>query len=687
MKNKYLYILILIFLSLRLLVLFTSEDLFDIEESRLGMIAKEIIRGPTMPILEYHDSHQGGMLVNGFLIAPFFILFGEGFISLKLVWLLTALASFILLFKFLERFFHRKIATTAAILFIFSPPFFTFYNLTDGATHLGGLFFTLLIMVLFFHAFFADNKRAIFYLLFGFTCGLAVFFEYSSLIMIFCCLLFWFISDKIFFLKKYFFIFLGAALVGLSPWIYYNITHNFSGLSIYRESIFQLVGEGEGLNGISLFLNKSIQFIIYNVRDSFNFKQIGIFKSNLFNCFYYITFVFSFIYLLLLNRKAIKKFLLGILPLKRFDVSVEEIEKSNFILMYPVIFSIIFCLSDFDVLKGGFKGFRYLLCLYPFIFMIISLSLVKIWNGQVRFKKVVRCILAIFIFILCLLGLFGNLRLISLKNYNFSRGLIARSYGYDWLGFRIGYFYKDNLDLLILRSEAIEDKYKPYFYEGIGRGIGWHYLNKLNFGFKFSERIDAQYKIYFQEGFSKALASGYGRYPLWVIRQQCRDKVDDEYKPYCYEAVGRDFGWGIIYNPAKIYITCSAIEKKYRDFCFEGVSRGIGWYFIHYPELGFRACSSLDEKYKPYFYKGIGRGIGWYFIYDPGLIEHLYDQVEERYRADVYVGCGMAYNFFEQFHKAEAAFRQAIRLYEKHERYSEAEIAEGLLKKAKESLP
>src|SRR3989338_10372298 len=82
--------LTILFLILRLAVLFSSLDkIYESEELYSGTIAREIIQGPLIPLWEYLDYKveyfPGGTLVVGILAVPFFLLFGQTYIALKLV--------------------------------------------------------------------------------------------------------------------------------------------------------------------------------------------------------------------------------------------------------------------------------------------------------------------------------------------------------------------------------------------------------------------------------------------------------------------------------------------------------------------------------------------------------------------------------------------------------------------------
>lgn len=456
-KSKiYLFLLIILFLSFRLVVLFTSRDLyhkFPLEECRMGTIAKEIMMGPILPIFEYQTPHEGGMLINGVLIIPFFILFGETGISLKLAWLFTALCSFILFYYFMNKFFTSKLAVMASFLFIFSPPFFTFFNLTDTATNNGNLFLNLLIMTIFFSIFFqAEKKRPILFFILGLICGFSIYCDYYSVPMILTCIIFWYIFDKRFYLKKEFFKFLVSFIIGISPWIYYNITHNF--IALKKGLLFQ-----------SIFRPwpKFCHLINYDLPRSFSFKDLIFIKGAILDYTYYSIVISAYLFLLYTNRKSILKVLIGIIPSERFKSSSEVINNATFILIYPTIYIFIYCLTWLRI-TGPFGGSRYLLQLYPFIFIIISLCIKEISDDKGKTgRRIAKAVPAIIFSFAIVIGFLGNLTLISPKNWNLGKKSIYAPYCDKWVARTMDRYFKHNPGLPKEKRTALLSKYEKRY--------------------------------------------------------------------------------------------------------------------------------------------------------------------------------------------------------------------------------
>lgn len=456
-KSKiYLFLLIILFLSFRLIVLFTSRDLyhkFPLEEYRMGTIAKEIMMGPILPIFEYQTPQEGGMLINGVLIIPFFILFGETGISLKLAWLFTALCSFILFYYFINKFFTFRMAAMVSFLFIFSPPFFTFFNLTDTATNNGNLFLSLLIMTIFYLIFFR-TKKPIFFSILGLVCGFSIYFDYYSVPMILTCIIFWFIFDKRFYLKKEFFKFLVAFVIGISPWIYYNITHNFVA-----------IGKGNLIEIGSIFRapTKFYRLVVYTFPRSFSFKDLIFIKGAILSCAYYLIFGSSYLYLLYVNRKSLLKIIAGIVPLRRFRPRSEDINETIFVLVYPMVYIMIYCMTALRI-TGPFGGSRYLLPLYPFIFIIISLCIKEIGDNKDKSgKRIAKAVPAIIFSFAIVIGFIGNLTLISPKNWNIGRESIYAPYCDKWVARSMDSYFKHNPGLPKEKRTALLSKYEKRY--------------------------------------------------------------------------------------------------------------------------------------------------------------------------------------------------------------------------------
>jgi 4-amino-4-deoxy-L-arabinose transferase-like glycosyltransferase len=231
----------------RFYALFNSGAFFyNCEGLYRGWMAKEILEGaglwhtfnfPYLPI-------EGGSVVISYINALFFLICGDSFFTLKLVSILISALTLCVFYWFLKRFFNIYAAVIFCLLFIFSPQEYLMASLFTIGFHAEASLLTLVIIFCFFEIFFRKNNRqfyieghfnrktaALFALLGAFS-GFAVYFDYICLVALLTMFALWLWQDIKLFSNKYFLIFSGGFLLGLSPWLVYNLTHGFSGLFI-----------------------------------------------------------------------------------------------------------------------------------------------------------------------------------------------------------------------------------------------------------------------------------------------------------------------------------------------------------------------------------------------------------------------------------------------------------------------
>src|SRR3989339_1297034 len=157
-KSKLFLWIILFFLLSRLVVVFTAiDELYNSEDLAMGVAAKEVIKGASLPLFEYqYLNYSGGTLIVGLMAVPFFLLFGPNYLALKLVPLLFSAAALAVFFLLAYEFFSRRTAIISAMLYIFSSLSWCGYNFYLGF-HGESLFFVFLAIYLFYKIIF-QNK-------------------------------------------------------------------------------------------------------------------------------------------------------------------------------------------------------------------------------------------------------------------------------------------------------------------------------------------------------------------------------------------------------------------------------------------------------------------------------------------------------------------------------------------------
>ncbi len=623
-KNDNLFILgvlILMFLSLRLLVLFTYMDkLYDPEELYQGTIAREIIKGPLISLWEYLDYRveyfPGGALTVGILAAPYFLLFGQTYIALKLVGLSFALGTLILWYLFLDRFFNRKTAIISSLLFIFCMPFYTKTSLTAWGSHPETNLFSILSLYLFYKIFFREDKiqtqdvtsfyqnslKPFFFL--GIVSGFGLWFVQTYLLTILFIFFFWFIFDKRLLFRKVFYIFCFGFLLGLSPAVYYALFYKGNIFNVNGYSPFSYIYLGK----LEPVIAKLFKFFSYDLPNSFLFKTIFVLNGKILSYLYYFIFLIAFVYLLWLNRKSLLilfRHIIYPITLKEIKIMPYDISRESLILTFPLLFFIIYTLGSYSISPQfwgnpdewlDYIGYRYIIPIIPFILVIIGIFIEKIRNKKIIFNIFLSSALG--------LGLIGNLSLISLKkNGNFNKD---KGYSYNMLGDKIGTRIVHNLGEYIKPFDKLEPNLKLQFYEGLGAGLAWRLRDK---------DIGCIIKIFESE-------------------------IKPEYRPYVYG------GWGNLFltewseELEKAFYIANNIPSKYRPFFYEGLGKKHSDSFDDM-KRAIDCIGRIENDYKRYFYKGVGYSIGFWFKADKAEQLKLINIIDKKYHKFVYQGLSL----------------------------------------------
>lgn len=258
----------LLFLALRLGGLALFHPFFGngcaIEEYYRGMMGHEILKGLSMPYLEYRaDDSGGGSLVFGILAAVFFKVFGSSAFVLKSIPVLISLGALLLWFKILYQEVSRRCAWYFSLAFIFAPAVFQSWSLYALGDHYETMFLSALAVRIFLKCIRSNKeekgvtgikkqkerigKRSLFcsflllvtssyslYFLLGVVCGFGVWFAYIFALTVVALLLLWLVKDRQFFKKPHFWIFEAGFLAGFSPWIWSNVHSGFGGLKVHN---------------------------------------------------------------------------------------------------------------------------------------------------------------------------------------------------------------------------------------------------------------------------------------------------------------------------------------------------------------------------------------------------------------------------------------------------------------------
>ncbi|MBU1912650.1 MAG: glycosyltransferase family 39 protein [Candidatus Omnitrophica bacterium] len=701
-----------------LLIIFAGGDNFKlVDELIAGTIAKMLIDGIGLGTI-FHclwNSH-GGLIVGSIITVPFFLLFGQSLIVLRSVAIFFSSGTLILLYLFLYKFFNRRAAVLASLLFILAPPNYSKMSFTLVGGYADTNLFSILAFFIFYKIFWGGGEsRRSAYALFGLVCGFSLFYDYGFLLTLSCCLLFWFVFDKGILARKSFYIFLAFFLVGFSPGFYYNATHNWNSIFVLRKehSLLSLFTK----NSLFDSLNQLKNLIVFDIPHYFGFNGFFSINKDVISYLYYSIPVVSFIGLFWLQRRSIARFLSGLIPLRRFNILPAAIQPETPLMIYLMIFGLAFAFCGIaQFAEDDSIGFPERLVAYimPHIFIVVSIFLTKMIrhrHGAWISKMLVSVLIAI--------GLVGTLGMISAQDYAISAlpegytyfisGRLFSNYnddirkpldviktidakhrplfydGYKWGFSKIGKDFSFGGYAQKTIAGSIDKEYWPLAYEYLGRVMGrgpWRYTKGSDEEFKacvqeefhpyfyrglgracvdkeFSVRryihilgiIDKRYWRSFHEGMGVEMdimliehTKGFTRF-ISAIDPEARQDI---YRGFAYgrgypEISYRKFqpGFGKILPSNKEWgKRISTVEEEFRPYCYQRLGIEVGWRLIYGIRENLRFLQEVDEKYKPYVYRGLGIGIGWRFGHNINSCIVLIKKTEQRCWPWIYEGLG-----------------------------------------------
>lgn len=684
-----LIVLILFFLLIKLSILFFGFDkIYEFGELQYGACARELISSHNLPFSSYYyigssvyKGNNSGALTSlmNILVVPFFLLFGESHLTLKLVHLSINLVTLVFLYLFLYKFFSKKIAVIASILFINGPSIATKFSLMGLGNQYETILFTILAMHIFYKIFFNNNDQSINFILFGLISALGLCLNYIFLITLTTCLLLWFIFDYRFFIRRQFLIFIVTFIVCLIPWAYY-IIYKIGGVYIYSKPIYQhFLGNG-AINSL-IRLKDLVSTHLFNL---FLLEDIGFIKGRVLSSIYYLVAVLSLCALFWQNTKYLLKLLFKNPYRKPVQISSQSVPKELFIFIYLIIFFIVCSFSDFSI--GGwnsnlnFMNYRYLGSLYLFLFITIALFLDKL-----SFKKYMRIISNSIIIFLILVSLLSNLAFISYNKFN--GGLTREGFCYLELGSRFALRFKEETNIAINLMDKVDKDNRELMYQGftVGLTIGLIADNKLNYdnmseyinivnqdidkmhytacyeglgigfmqlvwegkgrvaeGINLIKQLDQKYQGYFYRGLGigMCMQDVFGldsaEYLDWMM-----NNIDQRYLDFFYRGAGTTLG---LYLGRKITNCINKINQfntNYRRFCYYGLGETYGMRANYSNVIIYiNNINQIDKDYRNYSYQGLGRGISFRYGYDINKCIAMIEKVNEEYKPDCYYGAG-----------------------------------------------
>lgn len=224
MRRHFAFILILVATAIvRFVILFVSQTHLTSDEAIIGLMAKHIFEGRYFPFYFYGISYNASCAWEAYLAVIPFAIAGVGVVALKIPTVLLSLLCLTLFYLMTTRLYSIRVATLAAFIFALWPGLLKWHFQPRGYA-----FYFLLIPALIISFLMVENqklprRRDLF--LFGLLCGVAFWSMELLLITIVGLWLLLLLRCK--FSMKNFALAFAGFLIGYSPAICWNFTHEF----------------------------------------------------------------------------------------------------------------------------------------------------------------------------------------------------------------------------------------------------------------------------------------------------------------------------------------------------------------------------------------------------------------------------------------------------------------------------
>jgi hypothetical protein len=410
------------------------------DETASGVLTCDLLEGRLRaPLLAYqYEARSGDGLLEGFLLVPFFKLFGRSLFSLKLCALVSSLFTLICWIVLLKRYHGAWAAIVFAALFALPPPTFARLGLmgTIASHHLINPLAAIQLLVL-FRIIEGGGRRAYarWWSGLGLLSALGTYSFYTFIIFSSFCLLFLLFSVPVrVTLRGGLWYLLGFA-AGMVPWLFRSLSSPAGGH--YLTAILKNI-EVDGWSFIQNFFFNLPHSLGYG----FPSKETGM-AAVLFVIFLACGGFF-------IIRSVIQN---PCADLAKATEGANHAPTSSrlqglFFLCFPIFFLLCLSLSPMKIYPFeywpsiGFFGYfsvsdvyryRWLHLLYPFYFAVAGVGISTLLNeGYTKKKQGVVMILLLIFFLGC--GAAGSMRLCSVKDFN--RLSCYKGYSYDQMGTR-----------------------------------------------------------------------------------------------------------------------------------------------------------------------------------------------------------------------------------------------------------
>lgn len=484
----------------RVILLYWSEFVYDEEEYKTGSIAYLIMEGPQLPLLEYQPGdYEGGTLFFGLLTIPFFFLFGQNYLALKLVALLTTLITALAATLYARRHGGPAAAIATGALFILPPVVMLQIGLLPWGNYAENAMLSLVMLLAASHLYATARPSLWKHALFGFGLGFGVWIHYGFLVtVVWLAILGWLARPRGMGGRQILAMLTGA-LGGFTPWIAYNATHHWWGLGRFGDAL-----RGPGHPGARLIAGAGRLWglLTVDLPAGLHFRAASVTTIKIFAYLYCFLLLLLLALLLRLLWKKAGAMLHALWPTANRavpDAAFWSLAPAGFLLLYTLVF----VFSGYGLFGREWgsmdaENHAHIFALYPFGLLVAGLAVGAAWPTRWRGPA------AVAVAGLVVLGAVGFRGMLTpdrpqaerLSRDAYDRGVIYLEIGSKWgadaervqqlqqklegqalryfvygAGLRYGLDHPGDLSAALAKCAEQPENLRPYCWVGIGFGF------------------------------------------------------------------------------------------------------------------------------------------------------------------------------------------------------------------------
>ena len=465
-------ILVVLFLLIKLPFLLYSPYTFDEEEIKPGAIGHILLSGSPLPLFEFVlGGYEGGALVVGIASMPFQAVFGHTLLAYKIMATCVTLGILLLGAAVARRIAGPLAGWLVGLLIIAAPPYLTQFQFILWGNYVESTFLTLLALWLLFRM--NDPKGLWAAPVMGLICGLGVFIHYGFAVSVLAVVFVWYLSDHRLPLKGRFWLFVLGVVVGFSPWLIYNMGSGFTGMGRVSDGVSTIPLADRAVR----FLATAKSLLLRDYAMAWHFRDLAGLSGKTLGYAYWIMIASGFVLLLALLIRTIGRAIVGLLPLKRFDLDLKR-AVALFVPIYLLGYGVVFCSTDYGLLRAEWGSMDPETHAHVFISLYIFLVGLGLALGLLANKYRPLAWLAV---APISLGLLGSVTLLDFSRSNCE--MLSQSYVIyeDAVYSEIGFSYGDAGDGWEPIAAKLTGQAERSFYYGVGVGLGTKNATELDY--------------------------------------------------------------------------------------------------------------------------------------------------------------------------------------------------------------